>query len=66
MLDPALYRYVWRTTRNGQIQICLLTSVVAPLAMVTLELQRRIVDHAIDHQEVWLSDVSACRRDLGV
>ena len=44
MIGNSLYGYVWRISRTGQIRICLLTAVVAPLSMVPLELQRRIVD----------------------
>lgn len=42
-----LYAYVWRTSRGGQIRICLLIALVTPLSMAPLELLRRIVDHAI-------------------
>lgn len=46
-LSRALYLYIWRTSRSQQIVICLLTMVLAPLATVPLELQRRIVDQAL-------------------
>lgn len=47
MLPSSIYRYVWMTTRRRQIQIFALTAVVVPLAMVPLELQRRMVDDVI-------------------
>ena len=53
-LSRALYLYVWRTTRSKQITICLLTMVLAPLSMVPLELQRRIVDHALAEKKLGL------------
>jgi ABC-type bacteriocin/lantibiotic exporter with double-glycine peptidase domain len=46
-LSRLLYEYIWRTSRSKQIAICLLTLVMAPLSLVPLELQRRIVDHAL-------------------
>lgn len=47
MLPASLFRYIWATTRRRQLQLLLLTAVIAPLSMVPLELQRRIVDHAV-------------------
>lgn len=52
MPPQSLYGYIWRTTRYAQIQICLLTALVAPMAMVPLELQRRIVDDALTNRNV--------------
>jgi ABC-type bacteriocin/lantibiotic exporter with double-glycine peptidase domain len=46
-LSRLLYLYIWRTSRSKQLAICLLTLVMAPLSLVPLELQRRIVDHAL-------------------
>jgi len=46
-LPRSLYAYVWQTTRREQIRVCLLVAFVAPLSMVPLELQRRMVDDAI-------------------
>jgi len=46
-LPASLYRYIWRTSRVGQIHICILTAIVAPMSMLPLELQRRIVDGAL-------------------
>jgi ABC-type multidrug transport system fused ATPase/permease subunit len=54
MLDESLYGYVWRTSREGQIRICLIITVLAPLSMVPLELQRRIVDTAVGGHDVAL------------
>jgi ABC-type bacteriocin/lantibiotic exporter with double-glycine peptidase domain len=47
MLPNSLYAYIWDTTRAGQVRICLLTALVAPMAVAPLELQRRIVDDAL-------------------
>lgn len=43
-LQIPLYAFVWRTTRRLQIRICGLTALLSPLALVPLELQRRIID----------------------
>lgn len=43
----SLYRYVWQVSRRRQIVLCIATVVVALLSMAPLEIQRRIVDHAI-------------------
>lgn len=53
-LSRHLYSYVWKTTRAKQIAICLLTAILAPLMMVPLELQRRIVNYAVVSRSVWL------------
>ena len=47
MLPTSLYRYIWHTSRTGQIHICILTAIIAPMSMAPLELQRRIVDSAV-------------------
>lgn len=49
-----LYRYIWRTSRPGQIAICILTAIIAPLTMVILEIQRRIIDDAVGPRNVRL------------
>jgi putative ABC transport system ATP-binding protein len=49
-----LYRYIWHTSRPGQIAICLLVAIITPLQMVSLEFQRRIVDDAVGARNVWL------------
>jgi ABC-type multidrug transport system fused ATPase/permease subunit len=46
-LPRSLYAYLWRTTRREQIRIGLLVAFVAPLSMVPLELQRRMIDDAM-------------------
>jgi ABC-type multidrug transport system fused ATPase/permease subunit len=56
-LEPApatLYRYVWRVSGHRQVWLVLLACVVFPLTMVPLELQRRIVNHAIAREELRL------------
>lgn len=53
-LSKDLYSYIWRTSRRKQIAICILTMVLAPLMMVPLELQRRIVNQALLEKNVWL------------
>jgi ABC-type multidrug transport system fused ATPase/permease subunit len=49
-----LYRYIWRTSRPGQIAICLLTAIIAPLSMVMLEIQRRLIDDAVGERSIKL------------
>src|SRR4029078_8338246 len=44
MLPKSMYRYISPLSLQGQIHICILTAIIAPLSMVPLELQRRIVD----------------------
>lgn len=44
-----LYTYVWKVSRSQQIRLCLLTIFVFPLSLAPLELQRRIVDDAIEN-----------------
>ncbi len=54
MLPASLYAYVWRTTRGDQTRICLLTLIFAPLTMIPLELQRRVVDIAVNGLNIHL------------
>jgi ABC-type bacteriocin/lantibiotic exporter with double-glycine peptidase domain len=54
MLPKSVYAYIWQTTRNEQIRIAVLTLMVAPLTMVPLELQRRIVDLALGSRNLKL------------
>src|SRR5262245_4421352 len=52
-----LYGYIWRISGRRQIWLSLLSCVVFPLQAVPLELQRRIVNHAIgalDLRLLWL------------
>lgn len=51
-MQPGLYRYVWRVSAPQQVRLCLLTALVAPLAMAPLELQRRMVDGAIRDPDI--------------
>lgn len=53
-LDRDLYAYVWKESRSRQIIICILTMVLAPLMMVPLEIQRRIVNSALVDKDVEL------------
>jgi ABC-type bacteriocin/lantibiotic exporter with double-glycine peptidase domain len=48
VLPTKLYSYIWRTSRRRQLRLCVLTGILAPLGIVPLELQRRIVDTAIN------------------
>ncbi len=43
----SLYRYILETSGRQQLAIVALTVFVAPLTMAPLELQRRMVDHAV-------------------
>lgn len=51
-MSPSLYTFIWRSSRRQQVWLVLLTLVIAPLSMVPLELQRRIVDDAIHNQNL--------------
>ncbi|MEQ8248345.1 MAG: ABC transporter ATP-binding protein [Alphaproteobacteria bacterium] len=46
-LPRGLYTYVWRVSAPQQVRLVLLTLAVFPLAMVPLELHRRIVNTAV-------------------
>jgi len=48
----SLYRYVWRMSGRHQVWICLLAAAVASLSMVPLELQRRIVNDAVNQEDL--------------
>lgn len=53
----SLLRYVWRMSGWHQLALCLLAVVTAALTAVPLELQRRIVDHVIENEQLnllWL------------
>ncbi|MBT6117994.1 MAG: hypothetical protein HOH66_09015, partial [Rhodospirillaceae bacterium] len=43
-----LYAYVWKVSGRQQVWLCLLTLLLFPLTLAPLELQRRIVDGAVD------------------
>ena len=51
-MPTSLYAFIWRESKRSQIWLCLLTLVVVPLSMAPLELQRRIVDDALDSRSV--------------
>lgn len=51
-MPDSLYRYLWETSRFGQIVLCALTVLLVPLGLVPIELQRRIVDHAIEERKL--------------
>ena len=46
-LPPSLYRFIWMLTGRDQIVLACLTLSIIPLAMVPLELQRRLTNEAI-------------------
>ena len=56
-----LLQYVWRMSGHHQIWICLLALAVAALSMVPLELQRRIINQAMEEADLerllWLGGV---------
>ncbi len=47
-LPRSLYSYVCQTSARQQVVLCMLTLLVFPLTLAPLELQRRIIDEAID------------------
>jgi len=51
-MPKSLYVFIWQSSRRQQIWLVLLTLIVAPMSMVPLELQRRIVDDAILNQDL--------------
>jgi ABC-type bacteriocin/lantibiotic exporter with double-glycine peptidase domain len=51
-MPHSLYQFIWRSSRRQQIWLVLLTLLVAPMSMIPLELQRRIVDDAIHNQDL--------------
>lgn len=51
-MPKSLYAFIWQSSRRQQIWLVLLTLIVAPMSMVPLELQRRIVDDAIHNQDL--------------
>lgn len=46
-MPRSLYAFIWQSSRRHQLWLILLTLIVAPMSMIPLELQRRIVDGAI-------------------
>lgn len=53
-MPRSLYAYIWQMTARQQVPLCLLTSVVVLLSMAPLELQRRIMDNALETRDVHL------------
>jgi ABC-type bacteriocin/lantibiotic exporter with double-glycine peptidase domain len=47
----ALYRYIWKISARDQIVLSLMSAGVFALELVPLELQRRIVNAAVHHQD---------------
>lgn len=46
-MAETIFGYVWRVSARPQVLLCLLAAIIAPLSMVPLELQRRIINDAI-------------------
>jgi ABC-type multidrug transport system fused ATPase/permease subunit len=46
-LSNDLYAFVWQESRRQQVAICALSMVLAPLMIIPLEIQRRIVNGAL-------------------
>jgi ABC-type bacteriocin/lantibiotic exporter with double-glycine peptidase domain len=46
-----LYRFIWRTSARDQLALVALSTGVFMLELAPLELQRRIVNAAVDHRE---------------
>ena len=53
----SLLWYVWRMSSVHQIWVCLLAAMVASLSMVPLELQRRIINNAVEERDVMLLSI---------
>jgi ABC-type multidrug transport system fused ATPase/permease subunit len=51
-MPRSLYAFIWQSSRRQQVWLVLLTLMVAPMSMVPLELQRRIVDDAIHDRDL--------------
>lgn len=51
-MPASLYRFIWQVSRRDQILLSILTLIVAGLSMVPLELQRRIVNDALDAKDL--------------
>jgi ABC-type multidrug transport system fused ATPase/permease subunit len=56
-----LYRYIWKVSARDQVFLSLLSTAVFLLELAPLELQRRIVNAAVDHREfryiAWLCGI---------
>lgn len=51
-MQQSLYGFIWRSSRRQQMWLVLLTLLLAPMNMIPLELQRRIVDDAIHNGDL--------------
>ena len=51
-MPSSLYRYIWRISGRAQIRLTVVSTIVFLLAMVPLELQRRIVNGAIEAVDI--------------
>ena len=51
-MPKSLYAFIWRSSLRQQLWLVLLTLMVAPMSMIPLELQRRIVDDAIHDRDL--------------
>jgi ABC-type multidrug transport system fused ATPase/permease subunit len=60
-----LYRYIWQTSARDQVLLSVLSTCVFLLELAPLELQRRIVNSAVDHKPYRLI-VILCLVYLGV
>ena len=53
-MPRSLYAYILQMTARRQVPLCLLTVVVVLLSMAPLELQRRIMDNALETRDIHL------------
>ncbi len=51
-MPKSLYAFIWKVSRRDQIVLCVITLVVAGMSMAPLELQRRIVNDAIESRNL--------------
>ena len=51
-MEPSLYRYILRHSRNGQLLLIALTVCTLPVVYLTLELPKLIVNQAIQGEQV--------------
>jgi len=53
-MPRSLYGYIIKVSAKQQVRLALLTLLIFPLASIPLELQRRIIDHAVAGADVGL------------
>jgi ABC-type multidrug transport system fused ATPase/permease subunit len=53
-LPASLYRFIWQASRTGQLRLLALTAIIAPLGIIPLDMQRRIVDVAVAQKDLHL------------